>query len=41
MEGMVKLPKCLDLSSTVVTNALLSLSPYVSLLTPTMWNFSG
>ena len=40
MEGMAMAPKCLCLSYTAVNITLLPVSPYASLLIPTLYNFS-
>ena len=40
MEGMEMGPNILLLYSTAGTKIMLTFSPYVSLLMPTMWNFS-
>ena len=39
MEGMEMGPNILLLYSTAGTKIMLTFSPYVSLLMPTMWNF--
>ena len=40
MEEMAMAPKLLHISSTAGTKILSPISPYASMLMPTMWNFS-